>query len=274
MNQPPFEPGSQPEEGQWEIRVRAAARAFVYPPTPDVAGAVRQRTAAGSARRAPGGRLAWTFVAAMLILAGLGGLLAVPQVRAALVEVLRIGAVRILLAAPTPTATPTAPAPTQTRPTATPKPTATPLTSVLDLAGETSLAEAQARAGFAIKLPSYPPDLGPPDRVFLQDMAGPVVIMAWLAPEQPDRVQLSLHQLGPGTFAEKVQPRVVQETTVRGQPALWTEGPHLLQVPGGGYEPRRLVTGNTLIWAEGEITYRLETDLPLEEALRIAESLE
>jgi hypothetical protein len=136
------------------------------------------------------------------------------------------------------------------------------------------MAEAQARAGFAIKLPTYPPDLGPPDRVFLQDMAGPVVITVWLAPDQPDRVRLSLHQLGPGTFAEKVQPRVVQETTVRGQPALWTEGPHLLQVPDGGYEPRRLVTGNTLIWAEGEITYRLETDLPLDEALRIAESLE
>jgi hypothetical protein len=29
-----------------------------------------------------------------------------------------------------------------------------------------------------------------------------------------------------------------------------------------------------LIWEENQITYRLETDLPLEEAVRIAESLE
>ncbi len=126
MNQPPFEPSSQPEEGNWETRVRAASRSFVYPPTPDVTGAVRQRLAVGGARRASGRRLAWTFVAAMLILAGLGGMLAVPQVRAALVEMLRIGAVRILLAAPTPTATPTAPASTETRPTATPRGSPTP----------------------------------------------------------------------------------------------------------------------------------------------------
>ena len=270
MNQPPFEPGSQPEQVAWEARLRAAARAFAYPPTPDVVDAVRPRLAARSSQRTPGRRLAWTLIGVLLILGGLGGLLAVPQVRAALADVLRIGVVCILLATPTSTPVATTAA---TRPM-TPQPPATPLTSVLDLAGETTLAEAQARAGFALKLPAYPSDLGPPDRVFFQDLAGPAVVLVWLAPSQPDQVRLSLHQLGPGAFADKVQPRVVQETTVNGLPALWTEGPHLLQVRQGGYEMRRLVTGNTLIWAEGEITYRLETDLPLDEAVRIAESLE
>jgi hypothetical protein len=33
------------------------------------------------------------------------------------------------------------------------------------------------------------------------------------------------------------------------------------------------VNGNTLIWEDGGTTYRLETDAPLDEALRIAESL-
>jgi hypothetical protein len=35
----------------------------------------------------------------------------------------------------------------------------------------------------------------------------------------------------------------------------------------------RLVDGHVLIWADGDITYRLETNLLLEEAIRIAESL-
>jgi len=34
-----------------------------------------------------------------------------------------------------------------------------------------------------------------------------------------------------------------------------------------------LVEGNVLLWTEGEITYRLETDQRMEEAVRIAESL-
>jgi hypothetical protein len=69
---------------------------------------------------------------------------------------------------------------------------------------------------------------------------------------------------------------VVEETTVNGRPALWTEGPYLLQFRRDGHtvtEVQRLVEGHVLIWAEGEITYRLESDLPLEEAVRIAESL-
>jgi hypothetical protein len=36
----------------------------------------------------------------------------------------------------------------------------------------------------------------------------------------------------------------------------------------------RLIEGNVLIWTEGDLTYRIETDLSLEEAIRIAESLQ
>jgi len=36
----------------------------------------------------------------------------------------------------------------------------------------------------------------------------------------------------------------------------------------------RLVNGHVLIWENGEVTYRLETDLSMEEAVKIAESLE
>jgi hypothetical protein len=111
----------------------------------------------------------------------------------------------------------------------------------------------------------------------LQDFAGPVVVLTWLEPGESDRVRLSLHQLGPDTFAQKVQPPVLQETQVHGQRALWTEGPYLLQWRRGDglvYDVRRLVSGHVLIWMEEGITYRLETELSLEEAVRVAESLQ
>ena len=69
----------------------------------------------------------------------------------------------------------------------------------------------------------------------------------------------------------------MEETTVDGERALWVRGPHLLQFreKNGNvdYDTRRLVNGNVLIWQEDTLTYRLETDLPLEEAVRVAESL-
>lgn len=267
---------------QLEAGLQVAASAFPYPPTPDIAGVVRRRLEARGTRpvRQPQ-RLAWAIALALLIL---GGLLAVPDVRAGLLEFLQLGAVRIRLIEPAPTVTPTA-GPTRTGTpspaTATPIPTATSLASLLDLAGQTTLAEARSLVDFPIRLPAYPADLGPPDRVFVQDFGAPLVVLVWLDPDDPDQVQLSLHEFGPDSFAaekspaaEKSQPVVIQTTTVNGEPALWTEGPHLLRLKNGDHELRRLIEGHVLIWVEEEITYRLETDLPLEEAVRIAESLE
>lgn len=298
---------------RWEAKLHDLARHFPYPPAPDIASTInwqsgtRSKSICRSLRR----RLVWAMVIVLFILSGL---LTVPQVRAAVVEFLQLGAIRIFLAEPTPTATPSpatpqpvedpgsegrrsdreatptatfrpsatrepvaspSPSPPATF-TATPPPSPTPLASVLDLAGETTLTEAQEQAGFSLRLPAYPPDLGPPDRVFYQNMGGPVVILVWLDDDQPDRVRLSLHQLGPGTFAWKIEPQFIQETTVRGERAYWTAGPYLLLFQRDyGAEPDlgRLVEGHVLLWAEGEITYRLETNLPLDEAVQIAESL-
>ncbi|HMQ55460.1 MAG TPA: hypothetical protein PKD98_25480, partial [Anaerolineae bacterium] len=164
------------------------------------------------------------------------------------------------------------PRPETPGPPATPSPRATPLSSVLDLGGQTTLAEAQASFGFPIRLPAYPAELGQPDRVFVQDFGGPVVILVWLEPDQLEAVKLSLHLLGPDTFAQKLQPRLIETTNVNGQPALWTSGPYLLQFQTGS-DSGRLIDGQTLIWTEGAVTYRLETSQPLAEAIRMAESL-
>jgi hypothetical protein len=67
---------------------------------------------------------------------------------------------------------------------------------------------------------------------------------------------------------------VIQETQVNGHYAVWAEGPYLVQLTNGDIDFRRTVAGNTLIWEEQGITYRLESNVALEEALKIAESLE
>ena len=257
---------------QLEGRLRTAAANFTYPPTPDVAANVRRRLATRKGRPSLfiQRRLGW---ATLVVVALLAGLLSVPQVRASIIEFLQIGAIRIFLVPPT--APPVPPTPTGTPlPTTTPRPTSTPIPSLLNLAGETTLEDAQARADFTIRLPTHPADLGPPDRVYLQDLNGDFVVLVWLDPDQPEEVRLSLHMIEGGSFAgTKLEPKVVQETTVGGRPALWTEGPYILQLQNGDLDFRRLIEGHVLIWVEGGVTYRLETGLPLEEAVKIAESL-
>nr|MBI2904314.1 hypothetical protein [Chloroflexota bacterium] len=259
---------------QIESRLRASAAALPYPPTPDVAGAVRSRLAPSRRPTRMATRVTWATVIA---LATLAVLLTVPQVRAGLLEVLQVGAIRIFLVPPTATPTATLPplTPGATRlPTGTSPPTATQLPALLDMAGETTLAGAQSLAGFTIRLPSYPTGLGPPDRVFVQEMGGALVVLVWLDPDHPERVRLSLHEFGPDSYAgAKSEPKVIAQATVHGQPAVWTEGPYLMQLRSGNMDIRRLVEGHVLIWQEYGITLRVETDASLEEAVKIAESI-
>ncbi len=194
--------------------------------------------------------------AILLVITLLGALLAVPQARAALASLLHIGSVTITPGTPTPGGN----EPTQ-------------LSSVLDLAGQTTLADARQRMPFPIRLPAYPADLGQPQYVFTQDLGGPSVALVWLEPGTTDHVRMSLFELSSDAFLQKFAPPVLQETTVHGQRAIWTDGPYLVEAKDGQYAQRRLITGHVLIWAEGGVTYRLETSLSLPEAVRVAESL-
>jgi hypothetical protein len=247
-------------------------KAFPYPPTPDISRKVAWRAREPRPRNLR--RLAW--VGAILILL-IGVLFAVPPVRARILDFIQVGAVRIFLS---PTSTPSPLPATPSRPASTPVPTSTLaptptlLPSLLDLAGKTTLAEARRQADFQVRLPAYPADLGPPDYVFLQNMVSSMVVLVWTKPDDPNQVWLSLDEFGPDAItAKKMMPPVIQTTTVNGHLAYWTSGPYLLELQNGDYEARLLVEGHTLIWEEGDITYRLETSLPLDEAVKIAESL-
>lgn len=254
-------PVNHPEnapEADLERRLQAAARSFRYPPAPDLAARERARVEQRTARRASGGRrpaagLAWALLAVVLA----AGLMLASPARARVLDWLRVGAVRIFLD----------PNPGRV---ATPEPGAP-----LDLAGETTLAAAAEQAPFALRLPAYPPDLGKPQRVFVQQVNGTdVVIFVWLQPEDSAAVRLALYQVGSGEAFEKALVEDIQQTSINGETALWVAGPHLLLNAGGEVTVRRVVAGRTLIWSAGGFTYRLETDLPLDEARKIAESLE
>ena len=174
-----------------ENQLQQAGRDLIYPPTPDIAARVlaqidRSRPIQDR-RRA---RFAW---AAGIIVLVLIILLAVPPVRAQILEFLQFGAIRIFLSTPTPTPT-LVPTQKLIPSTLTPEPTLTPtpLPSLLDLSGETTLAQAQQSVNFTILLPTYPADLGPPDKVYFQDLGGPTVILAWLQSGDPAQVRMSL----------------------------------------------------------------------------------
>jgi hypothetical protein len=250
----------------WEKRLLAVARRTIYPPTPPLWAGVRDRL---QARRTalPQRRLTWAQGVAVLVVLLVGTLLTVPEARAALVRILRVGVVRIL--APSGTSTPTiVPAATSA-----PSPTAEVLIPAFDLSGRRTLEQVRGAVEFEIRLPTYPEDLGAPDLAFLQNVEGPMVILVWRLPGDPSRARLAMHILGPGAFGGKAEPRILAATEVLGQPALWTEGPHSLILRSGDYVLHQLVTGNVLIWEKDGLTYRLETALSMEEAVRIAESL-
>jgi hypothetical protein len=278
----PANPNGTDPTQRLEAQLLVVARALPYPRTPDLAASPRLAEVAARARLPrsaqpsaaprpspvrPARPLAWALAAVLIVLLSL---LAVPPVRSGVIEFLRLGAVRILLG-DVPTATPAATA-------ATFMPSATPLASVLDLQGQTTLADAVERLPhLPIRLPAYPADLGQPDAVFVQDLDGDAVVLVWLEPDDPSQVRLSLHLLASPQFVDKLlknQPARVEFTEVNGREAFWTTGPYFVIARGGFITEMRLITGHVLIWYTDDVTYRLETDLPLEEAIKIAESLQ
>lgn len=262
-----------------ENRLREIASQFTYPRTPDLGAAVVFRV---SARQRP--RVHAWQVALIVVLLGLAALLSSPQARALLSGYFRIGPVRILPFRPTPTDTrsptvtprPSPVSPTAAAQSATPSPSATAEPTPVGLrglAGRTSLKDALDHAPFAVLLPAYPADLGQPDYVFYQPDV-PMVILAWSEPSDPSKLRLSLYAIDSNSpMISKFEPEIIQETAVNGQYALWVRGPYLLELDNGDFDLRRLVDGNTLIWQVKQVTYRLESGLPLAEAKKIAESL-
>jgi hypothetical protein len=258
----------------FEKQLLSISKGLDYPPTPDIAGSVMTRLRGATRPRFISRRFVWSLTVILILFSSL---MLIPPARAAIIEFIQIGVVRIFRAEPTSLVPPNQEIPSTVVPvTATPVPTSQPLIPILEnLAGEMTLEEAQKAVNYPILLPSYPPDLDKPDRIFVQDADGKMTVLVWLDPQHPDQVLMSLHFLPAGSWAiKKIEPTHIQETTVNSQRAIWAIGPYPLRLSNGDLDLVRLIDGHVLIWEEGNITYRLETDLSLEEAVKVAESLQ
>jgi len=234
----------------WETRVQNTAKAFAYPPTPDVAASFRRRQRSRTQQTVR--RVAQVAVILLLILLGL---MAVPQIRAQVLAFFRIGAVEVIVT----TATPPARFSSGDLPS-----------SVLDFPGATTLEDAQAHAGYTVRLPTA---LGAPDRVYLIQAQKPIVVLAWR--NAAGGIDVSLHLLPSGTYAFKMTNGTIDQTEVSGRDAAWIDGGHfyMLQIRREQYSMRR-VNMSALIWeAPDGLTYRLETNRSEADAIHIAESI-
>ena len=149
-------------EIDFENKLHSIANGMEYPRTPNIAGSVTTRLYTSTRPRFNSKALAWSLT---IILVLLSSLMLIPTARAAIIDFIQIGVVRIFPQPVTPTvevirtATPQAVAPV----TATASSQSTNLMPLLNRpAGKTTLVDAQKKVEFPILLPRYPSDLGEP----------------------------------------------------------------------------------------------------------------
>ena len=261
-------------------------RDLAYPPTPRLDVAVRGRIAARPRRRTASW---WVLpplrrVLALAVLAALVAslLLAIsPGTRSAVADLFGLRGVRFFSVETTPTPVPaTATAPERTV-TAQPTPGARLLPGT-----PVSLAEAQARVTFPIRLPSLPA-LGTPDVVAVgtPPPGGQVSLAYGPRPGVPEARQSGVGLLVT-QFRGEFQPYLekgllrgsrVEQVSVAGARGYWIEGePHILvyrDPDNTVYESPSRLAGNTLLWERDGVTYRLESALDRDAAIGIAESM-
>lgn len=293
-----------------EQALRTVSTEILYPPTPDFAATIRQRIAAPPTRPrpwwlpAPAARRRLTFALALLLLFAviLGAL---PSVRQGVARRLGLANVAIVnvTAVPTPAPAATAlspstpipnapntapPAGTATlAPTPTIAPTATPTTLRGALGVQTTLGGAQSRVPFVITAPTLP-ELGAPNEVYVQEPppGGRVSLLYAARADLPAiagtdvglLVQEFRGGIQAGIFQKGVPPgSSVEPVTVNAGQGYWIAGGMraFAYTDANGvfrYEEVRSA-GNTLIWEQSGIIYRLESSLPKDAAIRIAASV-
>ena len=235
-----------------ERELLALGRELEYPPTPELAPAVRRRLAEARAPRAWWEKRRALVLALAVLAVALAGVLAVPQARTAVLEWLGLRGVTVKRVETLPPARATD----------------------LDLGELVSLERARRFVPYRIRLPET--DGGEPDRVYLNvRVAGGQVGVVL----RNDGKRVLFAQFRGTHVAEKL---VAPETTVEpvrvdGARGVWISGrPHafLYREPGGEVVADEFrLAGNVLLWERDGITYRLESALDHDQAVPIAASL-
>lgn len=231
----------------------ALGRELAVPAAPDLAPHVLARISSPAPRDRRGRRL--VLVAAVVLLAALLAVLAVPDARSALARFLHIGAVRVEVVDDLPEV----------------RPAEGGLEHTLGL--EVPLEEARRRVGFELLELDEPPD-----RVYVA--ADDTV---WFLYGEPDAVRLLVAQTASLTVDPPFLTKLVDAGTtirgvrVRGRPAFHLSGgPHtvfLVDELGRPVEESVRLARDVLLWIEGGRTVRLEGDFDEAAARRLAESL-
>lgn len=180
------------------------------------------------------------------------------------------------------------PGPVSPPPTLAPSPARSPAGmpgAGMHLGQRVELADLDARAGYPVRWPDDPA-IGPPDSAWIDPDLGGQVTLVWASrPGLPDTLQPGVGLVMSafrGTvdngFLDKAvdSGTTVQLAKVDGDRGFWISGgPHFFfytAANGQVFDPRRWV-GDALLWADGPITYRLESTLGRERTVELAESV-
>jgi hypothetical protein len=219
-------------------------RRVEFPPTPNLAPAVRRRLGERRSWRRP------LALALAVLVVAIGATLAVPAARTAILDWLGLSGVRIVRVEQLPPA---------------------PAVGNLDLGRPVTLAEARRRAPWLL----VPDDA--PDSVFISTaVPGGKVSLLW---GTPTSVRLLLTEFrGRHAYIEKlIEPEANVEPVDVGSIGAWLEESHVLAFvdrDGRFREDTARLAGKTLLWQQGDVTLRLEGELSKAEALRIARSVQ
>ena len=223
-----------------ETALRALGRDVAFPPTPDVASAIRGRLERPRFWRRP-----VAIAIAVVLVAAIAAVLAVPQSRSAILDWLGLRNVSVVRVEKLPSV------PAQGR---------------LDLGRRVTLVEAKRRAPWLLL-----PNSDPNSFWLNESLPGGKVSLLW---GTPSHVRLLLTEFTGRTYIEKVIDGDTQVERVKvGDAGVWFHGPHVVMFrdrDGRFRESHARLAQNTLVWQVGGVTLRLEGALTKDEALRIA----
>lgn len=261
-----------------EQALHRVQRHVAFPPTPELAAAVRRQLIApppSPYRVSLGDRLRPRRLAAaglVLAIIALGVLSLSSNLRMAIADRLGVGGIEIIFVDESPTPWPTD-EPSHVGPS-------------LLLGERLTLEAAQARVPYAIR---YPASLGPPDEVYLRQLsAGPMVTLLYLPrtnlPAAAEtQVGALLMQFPAGSHPADLAKRVsmgsghVSAVELASGPGYWLTGATELVIaddPTADFDSdTRRPSANVLIWDADGVTYRLEIDLTKSDAIRLANDL-
>ncbi len=261
-------------EHELATALHALGERVVYPPTPDLATAVRRGLQASTtAPREPWwtplfqGRQLATIAAAILLLAFLV-VVAIPGARTAVADWLSLPRVTFFTES-------------------TPAVESTQIGNWYRIRRPVTLDEAREQVPYTVLVPEQP-GLGAPDEVWLNPIAvdGAVWFVYHATGEIPEvsttGARLLIGQfrgeLNPGMYGKGIPSGTqVEEITVHGQPGYWITGsPHTFSYFDPDEEMPQdtsRLAGNTLLWQQDGLTLRLESAQDRASAIAIAESM-